>query len=77
MLYLYEIELPGWPGESYRRVYVIASQEEQALQLAFDAFQRDGQQPPESITLEDLVIDEQILIEDGFCSKPSSYGLEV
>jgi hypothetical protein len=73
---LYEIEYPGWPGESesYRRVYVIASTEEQALQLALDAFQQESQEP---IAVDDLVIDEQVTVEEGFCSKPSNDGLHV
>lgn len=74
---LYEIEYPGWPGESesYRRVYVIASTEEQALNLALEAFQHENQET--AIAVEDLVIDEKVPVEDGFCSKPSSDGLEV
>ena len=73
---LYEIEYPGWPGESesYRRVYVIASTEEQALLLALNAFQDESE---EVIDVENLVIDEQVPVEDGFCSKPSNDGLHM
>ncbi len=73
---LYEIEYPGWPGESesYRRVYVVASTEEQALQSALEAFQQESQ---DIINIDDLVIDEQVPVEDGFCSKPSNDGLQV
>ncbi len=73
---LYEIEYPGWPGESesYRRVYVMASTEEQALQLALDAFQNESE---EVIDVDNLVIDEQVPVEDGFCSKPSNDGLHM
>jgi hypothetical protein len=73
---LYEIEYPGWTGESesYRRVYVIASSEEQALQLALDAFQEESEAVLE---IDDLVIDEYVPVEEGFCSKPSNDGLQV
>ena len=73
---LYEIEYPGWPGESesYRRVYVMASSEEHALQLALEAFQQESE---EALSADDLVIDEQVAVEEGFCSKPSNDGLVV
>lgn len=73
---LYEIEYPGWTGksDSYRRVYVISSTEEQALELALNAFQQESQ---ETLSVDDLVIDEQVAVEDGFCSKPSNDGLQI
>lgn len=73
---LYEIEYPGWAGksESYRRVYVMASSEEQALQLALEAFQQESQ---EALSADDLVIDEQVEVTEGFCSRPSNEGLVV